>query len=241
MQRPPPPLHLPSSPASYAPQQIASVVFPDAQVLCAPSFAAVCHAPQVKIFLNASSAVRARRRHLELQAAGSPLPYEQVLQDIEARDAADYSRPVGALKKVCELLPRGCGAFAVHCKQALLSLTRRLLASGGGRGGAGQQQHVVPPGGRRGREYHHATRGGLSKAKAASKSTRPFLPTGLKPRQLLQLTVCSLALTAQRRPPLGVRQKIHVAAKRTRQCERGRKAAATKTRAGRGEGMKECG
>ena len=43
---------------------------------------------------------------MELQAAGSPLPYEHVLQDIEARDAADYSRPVGALKKVCELLPR---------------------------------------------------------------------------------------------------------------------------------------
>jgi cytidylate kinase len=29
------------------------------------------------------------------------MPYEQVLCDIESRDAADYSRPVGALRKVC--------------------------------------------------------------------------------------------------------------------------------------------
>jgi cytidylate kinase len=56
--------------------------------------------PQVKIFLNASSAIRAQRRHAELQAAGTNMPYEQVLHDIESRDAADYSRPVGALKKV---------------------------------------------------------------------------------------------------------------------------------------------
>ena len=64
---------------------------------------------------------------MELQAAGSPLPYEHVLQDIEARDAADYSRPVGALKKVCELLPRlrrllctaskPCSASPVSCSR----------------------------------------------------------------------------------------------------------------------------
>jgi len=29
------------------------------------------------------------------------MPYEQVLCDIENRDAADNSRPVGALRKVC--------------------------------------------------------------------------------------------------------------------------------------------
>jgi hypothetical protein len=33
------------------------------------------------------------------------MPYEQVLRDIESRDAADYSRPVGALKKVRVLAP----------------------------------------------------------------------------------------------------------------------------------------
>jgi hypothetical protein len=56
--------------------------------------------PQVKIFLNASPAVRAQRRHAELEASGSSIPYEQVLHDIQSRDAADYSRPVGALKQV---------------------------------------------------------------------------------------------------------------------------------------------
>jgi cytidylate kinase len=50
--------------------------------------------------LNASAAVRAQRRHKELEAAGKIMPFEQVLCDIESRDAADYSRPVGALKKV---------------------------------------------------------------------------------------------------------------------------------------------
>ncbi len=60
---------------------------------------------QVKIFLNASSSVRAERRHAELTAAGTIMSYEQVLHDIESRDAADYSRPVGALKKVGLLSP----------------------------------------------------------------------------------------------------------------------------------------
>jgi hypothetical protein len=111
---------------SNAQQQIASVVFPDAQVLITCSFyksfqllflrphPMIARGPlsaqssslaQVKIFLNASSSVRAERRHAELTAAGTIMSYEQVLHDIESRDAADYSRPVGALKKVGLLSP----------------------------------------------------------------------------------------------------------------------------------------
>jgi hypothetical protein len=84
--------------------QIASVVFPDAQV---PQFALwrliimlVSSLAQVKIFLNASSSVRAQRRHAELDSCGHASCHtSRCCCDIESRDAADYSRPVGALRE----------------------------------------------------------------------------------------------------------------------------------------------
>ncbi|HDP23873.1 MAG TPA: (d)CMP kinase [Deltaproteobacteria bacterium] len=54
-----------------------SVVFPDAAV---------------KIYLDASSAVRARRRHDELAGKGVLISYEQVLRDMELRDQRDSTR-----------------------------------------------------------------------------------------------------------------------------------------------------
>lgn len=54
-----------------------SVVFPDADI---------------KIFLDASSQARARRRHLELQAKGSTAGYDEVLAEIVERDKRDAGR-----------------------------------------------------------------------------------------------------------------------------------------------------
>jgi CMP/dCMP kinase len=45
-----------------------------------------------KFFLTADTAVRAGRRAAELEARGTPQPYEEVLRDMEKRDRDDGSR-----------------------------------------------------------------------------------------------------------------------------------------------------
>ena len=52
----------------------------------------VCPEAEVKVFVTASAAARARRRWEELRAAGSNLTPEAVLADVEARDARDSGR-----------------------------------------------------------------------------------------------------------------------------------------------------
>jgi len=59
------------------------VVFPDAQV---------------KLFITASVAERARRRFLELTARGVAADPAQVEAEIRDRDAQDANRPVAPLK-----------------------------------------------------------------------------------------------------------------------------------------------
>ena len=54
---------------------------------------------QVKIFLTASAEVRAKRRHLELQAKGKKDTYEQVLKDLKQRDYQDSHREIAPLKQ----------------------------------------------------------------------------------------------------------------------------------------------
>lgn len=53
---------------------------------------------QVKVFLTASPEERARRRYLELEQKGAPVPYEKLLTDIRARDEQDSSRETAPLK-----------------------------------------------------------------------------------------------------------------------------------------------
>lgn len=64
-------------------RDIGTVVFPEAEV---------------KIFLTASVAERARRRRLELEAKGIEVSREQMEADIAARDAYDSGREVAPLK-----------------------------------------------------------------------------------------------------------------------------------------------
>lgn len=52
----------------------------------------------VKIFLTASPEERARRRHLELVAAGGKDTYEQVLSDLQKRDLQDTTRAINPLR-----------------------------------------------------------------------------------------------------------------------------------------------
>lgn len=52
----------------------------------------------VKVFLTASAAERARRRHKQLIDKGEAANILQIQQDIEERDARDAARPVAPLK-----------------------------------------------------------------------------------------------------------------------------------------------
>lgn len=64
-------------------RDIGTVVLPDADV---------------KIFLTADAKARAQRRFLELEQKGIPTPFDEVLRDIEYRDAQDSSRAAAPLK-----------------------------------------------------------------------------------------------------------------------------------------------
>ncbi len=51
-----------------------------------------------KIFLTASPEIRAKRRFLELEQKGTPVPYETLLEEIKQRDYNDSHRAVAPLK-----------------------------------------------------------------------------------------------------------------------------------------------
>ena len=58
----------------------------------------ICPHADVKIFVMADPAVRARRRTLEAKARGEQADEAAVLADILARDERDQNRPVAPLK-----------------------------------------------------------------------------------------------------------------------------------------------
>lgn len=58
----------------------------------------VCPQARIKLFITASSAERARRRHLELSARGETSTLEAIHADIEARDARDAGRAAAPLR-----------------------------------------------------------------------------------------------------------------------------------------------
>ena len=64
-------------------RDITTVVFPNADI---------------KIYMDADEAERAKRRFLELQQKGADVTYEGVLKDIQQRDKQDKEKEVGALK-----------------------------------------------------------------------------------------------------------------------------------------------
>jgi cytidylate kinase len=65
-------------------RDISTVVFPDAQV---------------KIFLDASKSIRAKRRYNQLVRKGFRADYEQILQAVIERDKHDREREISPLKK----------------------------------------------------------------------------------------------------------------------------------------------
>ena len=91
-------------------RDIGTVVLPDAEV---------------KIFLTASSAVRAKRRCLELEQRGTPKPYDEVLAEIEQRDYNDSHRAIAPLKQAEDAVPVDTSALDFEQSKALLLKTIR--------------------------------------------------------------------------------------------------------------------
>ncbi len=58
----------------------------------------ICPQADVKLYVTASDATRAMRRHKELTAAGQVISREQVLADLRERDARDSARATAPLK-----------------------------------------------------------------------------------------------------------------------------------------------
>ncbi|KQM24531.1 MULTISPECIES: (d)CMP kinase [unclassified Sphingomonas] len=58
-----------------------------------------------KLFVKATPAIRARRRHNELAKAGSSVTYDRVLADIRARDDRDSSRSTAPLTMAADAAP----------------------------------------------------------------------------------------------------------------------------------------
>lgn len=56
----------------------------------------ICPDADVKLYITAAADVRARRRTAQLNAKGDPIRFEDLLAQIEARDAADRDNPAGA-------------------------------------------------------------------------------------------------------------------------------------------------
>ena len=56
----------------------------------------------VKIFLTATAEERARRRYLQQMEKGDTTPYEQVLRELNARDAQDMNRKTDPLRQAAD-------------------------------------------------------------------------------------------------------------------------------------------
>lgn len=65
-------------------RDIGTVVFPDAEL---------------KIFVTASTAIRAQRRYDELRSKGQEASYEKILENVEERDRIDQTREVSPLRQ----------------------------------------------------------------------------------------------------------------------------------------------
>ena len=62
----------------------------------------VCPDADVKLYVTASAAVRARRRLAEIEARGGTADYAQILADIERRDARDTERADSPLRPAAD-------------------------------------------------------------------------------------------------------------------------------------------
>ena len=94
-------------------RDIGTVVLPDAEV---------------KVFLTAPLAERARRRFVELEQRGTPRPYEDVLREMEQRDYNDSHRTAAPLRQAEDAVLLDTGELNFdESLAALLSIIRKKV------------------------------------------------------------------------------------------------------------------
>lgn len=94
-------------------RDIGTVVLPDAEI---------------KIFLTADAAIRARRRCLELEERGTPEPYEKVLREIRERDDNDTRRATAPLRQAADAVRVDTGALSFdESREALLRIIKEKV------------------------------------------------------------------------------------------------------------------
>ena len=82
-----------------------------------------------KLFVTADPEVRARRRFEELERLGMPLPFGDVLADIEARDARDRSRATAPLARAEDAYLLDTSKLAVDAAvEEAIAAVRRLAS-----------------------------------------------------------------------------------------------------------------
>lgn len=95
-------------------RDIGTVVLPDADV---------------KIFLTASSKVRAKRRMEELLAKGQQADFQTVLADIELRDEQDSTRAIAPLRCAVDAVRVDTSDHGIEeCIEMLLAIVREKIA-----------------------------------------------------------------------------------------------------------------
>jgi cytidylate kinase len=95
-------------------RDIGTVVLPDAEA---------------KIFLTASAQERARRRQRELATRGVRVPLEQMVRDIEERDARDRGRETSPLRPAPDAVVVDCTAFELNEQVAAVSRVVEALVA----------------------------------------------------------------------------------------------------------------
>ena len=94
-------------------RDIGTVVLPDAEV---------------KVFLTAPLAERARRRFVELEQRGTPRPYEDVLREMEQRDYNDSHRSAAPLRQAEDAVLLDTGELNFdESLAALLAIIRKKV------------------------------------------------------------------------------------------------------------------
>lgn len=94
-------------------RDIGTVILPDADV---------------KVFLTASDEARAKRRTLELEAKGTPQPYEDVLREMRTRDHNDSHRKVApAVPAPDAIRIDNSGMTVEETADAVIALTAKYL------------------------------------------------------------------------------------------------------------------
>ncbi|MCI8526157.1 MAG: (d)CMP kinase [Oscillospiraceae bacterium] len=85
----------------------------------------------VKIFLTAAPEIRARRRYEELLAKGQKAVYEQVLADLQKRDAQDAGRKIAPLRQAKDaVLLDTSGLDLDQAAAAIAGIVREKLGIG---------------------------------------------------------------------------------------------------------------